>query len=678
VKIQNTYRADIDGLRGLSVVMVILYHLFPDFLHYGYLGVDIFFVISGYVVTQALLSNLKNNGYSGLGIFYTNRIKRILPALYFNIFIALILSGLFIPPIELSSILKTAASSVIGLSNIALLIAGFDYFSPDIGLNPFLHTWSLGVEEQFYFIFPFLVLFGMYFFNQKNLYKVLSRILLVFFLASFSLWIFLKLNSPIEAFYNPLARFWELLVGSIIFINKENLKIKSIQISNLVQILIVILFLLIHLILPATQIFEILSNTIAVLVSGLFIISGLRVIKLNKIFENRMIVYLGKISYSLYLSHYIIFILFDWTIGLNQALNPVIALIVTILLSLSSYYFIETPLRQVKLSNIKILIFASFSCCVLLIFTYLMFTSFSGALFLGDKNKYNDLWLKEDFPVSDTIIGTHRECHLEYSDELNDEIFRKCKTNKAYEKTIFLLGNSHAQHLLPMLEIVSERNKYNYTALTISNCRMLPAAQIILGINYRYDLCKQYFEKSFDYIYENAIFGDIILIGSRGLFESIDDNLKSNVVIGNRRISSKKAYELTLSSFNEKSSLLKSKGVSLVFVGPSPTFDESPAQCSNEWYRNEKVCDIFVSELADEIDFFDATISNLSSKNVHSFYPHKFLCGSTLCTQEIDNKLLYRDKHHLSIFGSEYLVTGFVELINSVGWQENYLPNDGI
>ena len=143
------YRPDIDGLRGVAVGLVILYHLFPGTFKNGFLGVDVFFVISGFVVTQALQRNLVHGFFNGLVDFYAHRIKRILPALYFNIIVSITLSCLLIPPSDLQSIFKTAAAAVAGISNIALLYARFDYFSTALLLNPFVQTWSLGVEEQF-------------------------------------------------------------------------------------------------------------------------------------------------------------------------------------------------------------------------------------------------------------------------------------------------------------------------------------------------------------------------------------------------------------------------------------------------------------------------------------------------------------------------------------------------
>ena len=200
------YRPDIDGLRGIAVGLVILYHLFPGIFKNGFLGVDVFFVISGFVVTQALQRNLVHGFFRGLTDFYAHRIKRILPALYFNIVISIVVSWLLIPPPDLQSIFKTAAA-VAGISNIALLYARFDYFSPDLFLNPFVQTWSLGVEEQFYLVFPSLLILGSYLAATSPRLKGRHR---PFYFAALSLlyWVYLLFNAPVAAFYNPVSRFW--------------------------------------------------------------------------------------------------------------------------------------------------------------------------------------------------------------------------------------------------------------------------------------------------------------------------------------------------------------------------------------------------------------------------------------------------------------------------------------
>ena len=174
------YRKDIDGLRAIAIIAVIINHLNKNILENGYLGVDIFFVISGFVITRSLLLNSKEQKFSDFIIdFYLKRIKRIIPALIFFVLIMSILIFLFIPLPGPS--LKTGIFSLLGLSNIFLYNQSIDYFASSADLNIFTNTWSLGVEEQFYIFYPFLFWF---IFKKKSIQ--LSRKYLIFVMSSLS------------------------------------------------------------------------------------------------------------------------------------------------------------------------------------------------------------------------------------------------------------------------------------------------------------------------------------------------------------------------------------------------------------------------------------------------------------------------------------------------------------
>ena len=152
---RSRYRPEIDGLRAFAVITVIINHFNKDILPGGYLGVDIFFVISGFVITSSLYQRPSKNFKDFISGFYERRIKRLVPALSVFVLITSIAICLFNPATELS--LKTGLTSLFGLSNLYLLKQSTDYFAQSTELNVFTHTWSLGVEEQFYILFPFLI-----------------------------------------------------------------------------------------------------------------------------------------------------------------------------------------------------------------------------------------------------------------------------------------------------------------------------------------------------------------------------------------------------------------------------------------------------------------------------------------------------------------------------------------
>ena len=214
------YRVEIDGMRSLAVILATGFQFFRDFFPYGFLGVDMFAVISGYVITSSLSSRKENNFFDFATSFYKRRIKRLLPALLVFILIAGLITVLIHPNPRDS--LNTATYALTGMSNIYLMNISSDYFSSSAELNPFTQTWSLGVEEQFYFVFPFLIWFSGYAkLNQKR-YNRFSKFLLISFSISLTGFVILHFINPSFAYYFTPTRMWQMILGSLTFLAWES------------------------------------------------------------------------------------------------------------------------------------------------------------------------------------------------------------------------------------------------------------------------------------------------------------------------------------------------------------------------------------------------------------------------------------------------------------------------
>tara|TARA_B110000046_G_scaffold86106_1_gene94179 strand:+ start:3644 stop:4450 length:807 start_codon:yes stop_codon:yes gene_type:complete len=230
---KTIYRTDIDGLRALAVISVILFHL--GYINNGYLGVDVFFVISGYLITGIVYREVKNNKFSVLK-FYERRIRRIIPLVLFTSLIAFILGVFFMLPDDLENLSQSVFASNLSVNNVLMYITSTDYWAVKNDYKPLMHTWSLGIEEQFYLLYPFV-----FFFLKKNKIKYILPVLIL--LSIFSISAFLLENNSSAKFYFIQYRFFELSIGGIaaIYFNSSNLNYKSNKSQYFLFLLLIIL-----------------------------------------------------------------------------------------------------------------------------------------------------------------------------------------------------------------------------------------------------------------------------------------------------------------------------------------------------------------------------------------------------------------------------------------------------
>ena len=347
------YEPNIDILRGISIILVVLYHLKIEIFNInilpgGYLGVDIFFLISGYLITSILYLNLKKKKFD-LKIFFLRRFTRIFPVYIFVISITLILSFFLLIPNQMIDLAKSSVSSILFYSNIFFWNNLNDYYNPDAILNPLLHTWSLAIEIQFYLIFPVLFIF---FIKFKNKFK-----LLLFFVGISSLFIAILFSyiEPQINFFGFQSRLWEFLFGSLIFFLKDKIVINLNFINKNIIYLLIILF---------AVFFDSSTKHPSYLTLIMLIFVSLIILDKNKLKHKKnkkILLFFGLISYSLYLWHYPILSLSERII-FNQGIDKKFNLIIlSIFLSYLSYFFLEKKLKK----DFKITIIFSFSFLIL-------------------------------------------------------------------------------------------------------------------------------------------------------------------------------------------------------------------------------------------------------------------------------------------------------------------------
>jgi len=334
------YRKEIDGLRALAVLPVILFHGGLEWFSGGYVGVDIFFVISGYLITSIILKEQEAGTFS-IAAFYERRARRILPALFFIIFICIPFAWFWLLPHELKDFGKSIMAVVVFASNI-LFWRESDYFAADAELIPLLHTWSLAVEEQFYVIFPLFMIL-LWTLGKRWLVGIIS--LIAIFSLGLTEWGWR--HFPEANFYLIPTRAWELMIGALVafylFYN-ETPKGISKHLGSIIGIgLILVSIFLLDRTLPFPSLYA-LAPTIGTALIILFATSGTLV---HKILSQRIFVGIGLISYSAYLWHQPIFV-FARIRGMDK---PGVWLILSLsisalVLAYISWRFIELPFRD--------------------------------------------------------------------------------------------------------------------------------------------------------------------------------------------------------------------------------------------------------------------------------------------------------------------------------------------
>ena len=362
---KSKYLPSIDSLRALAVLAVIIYHVDVNYLPGGFLGVDLFFVLSGYLISSLIIKEYRKTGSLNLYNFYIRRARRLLPAVYFMITVGLVVMVLFNEVLLRKSHLD-AIFGYIYSSNWWYIFHKLDYFDSFGAQSPFKHLWSLAIEEQFYMIFPLLFLLinrkkkskdGTYKLNKNFLYVVLGLIL-VSLIAHILLF---DINNISRIYFGTDTRAFSLLVGVVgaILYPMEKLHAKVTSQQN-------IMYSVVSLVSIATLITVMIYTSeyntwlyrggfLLVAILGLIVIisSGKQHTLMSRLLSFKPVVFIGKISYSLYLWHFPILVL---TTPVSEIGNPniifvILRVILTFVLASASYVFVETPIRKLGFKN---------------------------------------------------------------------------------------------------------------------------------------------------------------------------------------------------------------------------------------------------------------------------------------------------------------------------------------
>jgi peptidoglycan/LPS O-acetylase OafA/YrhL len=649
---RRDYRPDIDGLRAIAVTSVVLFHAGWAWISGGYVGVDVFFVISGYLIAGHIYQEVKAGRFS-FANFYARRAKRILPALIVVLIVSLLVGLLILSPRELSRFGLSAVSSTLGISNIYFW-ASTDYFAPVADHLPLLMTWSLGVEEQFYFFFPILLIF---LFRQSRV----GLLWVVAFLSVISLIcsIVTIRYYPSFTFYMLPSRAWELGIGAVLAIAEAD----GFSLTKLSRVAKTGIGLL-GLVLLAAPIFIYTENTTFPGESalppalGTAMLIAVRSSFVNSMLATRPFTFVGRISYSWYLWHWPMLAFcriaspepLDWP-------HATVIVALSLLAAIVSYYFVEQPFRQtrhpVRTSLVRYGAAVAASVAVLV----------APAAFKG---------LKMRVPATVNSIeaasGEREKCIVQYGASKPNQS-EDCVPNGG-RPGIAVIGDSHAAALAPGLRAVVKEQGYNLFAMTKSSCPPMYTVTRFMPNHPGHDQqCAAFNAAVVDIIAKHPEIRTVVMTGywSAPLIEASEGSryaLKGAPAPVNSE-DNKAILQVGLAAQVKK---LRSLGKKVIVLQDVPIFDvdpiavvlrqEIPARnlLANVLGANHGPASMLnmSQRFAKEIDTAQNAVNAaiLSDQDVALIDPKHYLCGKAGCEFMSNSQILYIDNQHLSAAGA--------------------------
>ncbi len=618
-----TYRPDIDGLRAISVFLVILFHVDLSLFSGGFVGVDVFFVISGYLITSSINKQLLSHSFS-FKEFYVRRIRRIIPVLIFVLVLITIPAYLFLFSNDFESYSRTVLHTMLSTNNFYLWSTNNDYFVGNTEFMPLLHTWSLSVEEQFYLVWPILMLLLHRFLSLNNRVYVANALLICTILLS----IYLTREDKSMAYFLLPARFFEPLMGGILAILWERIPKLTKSINHVVSIVGILLVFIPAIVLTKESVFPGLNALWPCLGAVLLILSGKENGSkgvVNSVLEFRAIVFLGLLSYSMYLWHWPIIVFIKY-LGFELTLPLVLMTIMaTILLSYFSWKFIEQPFRYTfKYTFSRTLLYILLPSIMVAGLIYAVIDGKDGF-----PNRFPDLIefnRKVNFPdevrsqcYNKHRIGNDKECNIGVVKDKVDGI---------------LIGDSFANYSAYFVDVLAkDANMY-------FDVSAAPGYPLLRNLDFPDKSGDDYGKKRFEYAKKMdviciAAFWEAMRVDSENYYQILESikelvALKKNVVIIDhlRMTSEVNLHKMKLHKAKMGAQFLK-KDLLIPF-----------------YKRPEKY---IISEIQKR--FPSVTIIDLND----------IMCVDDKCDYALNEQIVYRDFYHLNISGARSIAEKYLE-----------------
>ncbi len=679
--------AAIDGLRAVAVLAVIFYKLQETWLPGGFSGVDIFYVISGFVVAASVASAPDERLTSYLLWFYRRRVLRILPALAVFVLVITLLCVLFVPISNLSKFVEpTGFFSLFGMSNFILVKRIGHYFDAPTLFNPFAHTWSLAIEEQYYFLFPF---FSYFILVNKRISERLRGVLLaglaIGCLLSLGLCAVTSRTANVFAFYMLPPRFWELGLGFFLYFglgrtSPQGWFHQSVAVFNRHSVLAYLSMtgIAASFWLCDSKAFPFPWAVLPCLATAGLIASTVSEQKniVRRFLEHPITVYIGRISYSLYLWHYGVIVLMRWTVGIDRADLKIIAAILTALLAIGSYHFVEKPMRaQAWLSKASFARFYAMAACAMIgvagTWAALYYSKPHIGLFATTNAQ---VWSAEVNPPAkaDDCEVVEAKSNKWHDGELASFQPKACAKEQAAH--VYVIGDSHAGAYRRLLHRLASEDGYAISNYNRGGCRPL---------NYVHDVvpgCDAFIDAAIKDVASQAKAGDVVFLPA--LYVDRYRNFWDSEMLKTSDLALAATPEDKVSAQQGMQILqpMLAKGVKVVMEAPKPVVQSAQFRCADWFNRISDYCQSAKPVPRDEMllrrsramAFLEDVYSR--SDAIVLWDPFDLLCPGAACTGYLNGKPYFYDTDHLSAFGNDLLYPSFRRELATVRGIATQLP----
>lgn len=654
--LKKQFRIDIQGLRAVAVLLVVAYHAGVGFLSGGYIGVDVFFVISGFLITTHLLESLDRHGRIPLAQFYANRARRILPAAFTVLIVTIFASVIWVPPIQLKEMFQAAIATVLYAPNILFAVEGTNYLA-ETAPSIFQHYWSLGIEEQFYAFWPMLLGCGYWLCrrSEKTLFWIVAGVVTF----SFVMCLLMMDRSQPWAFFSLPTRAWELGVGGLVaFLLRSRFSwLRSLWMGLLAWVGLLVL-ITVATTFDASTPFPSFYAAIPVLATAMMIIGGGAHSRLNatSILAWRPFQFIGLISYSLYLVHWPILVIPQAAAGLNNPLPVALTLalgVASVPVAYVLHKFVEDPARQAKfLANFRprrtlLSALAGSTVIVLLVTTSMLIVDRQPlhsdqtaartevSLFpQGTSFVPSDLKPSLRSAVRDLPVIYEDGCHRDFDSTNADGCL--FGSNSAAPR-VALFGDSHAANWFPALLELANSGIILLDSHTKSSCPSVSMPTNLNGVSYAE--CQQWREKVIDRL--NADVPDVLLIANYGHSPAETDSRRDSSLAEDWEA----GLNETIAGVGDSTAV--------AVIADVPNMGATPAICLSAHLESASQCSQSRTEaLNAEIRGAEQRSTEASGAAYLDFTD--YFCNPDSCPAIISNLLVYRDAHHLTAsFGRE-------------------------